>query len=558
MGQIESAEAFAAYMTQAHPRPTVRRSIRARYDAAQTNDDNRRHWAAADCLSAQQANSPQVRQILRDRSRYETANNSYARGIVNTLANHVIGTGPRLQVLTTNPEVNRKIEQAFQRWARSIRLADKLRTLIVAEVQDGEAFAQFITNPRLPTAVKFDLKPIEAEQVANPHGWQSDSRNVDGITFDGAGNPVSYEILLSHPGDTYGLPDSEAIEAASVVHLFRVDRAGQVRGVPQIMPALGLFATLRRYTEAVLGAAETAADFAAVLESTATAEHSADDIDPWAAIEMEKRAMTTLPYGWKLGQFKAEQPTTTYPMFKKEIICEIARCLNMPYNIAAGISADYNYSSGRLDHQIYYSDIDIRRSRVEADALDRILSAWFDEAALIGGAIPDGLGAVDEIPHVWQWDAPAHIDEEKEANAQTIRLSNGTSSFAAETSKNGDDLEAVQQQQAAALGISVDELRGLYRFKLYGTSSTLKEQFDAYGLAVRSGVVTPCLDDEEHFRKLMSLPGVNPDVRNTWEKDGGSRRPITLSTPDAISEAAAPAAAPSDAPQPVTPDGSQA
>ena len=57
-----------------------------RYDAAITNDDNRRHWAAADHLSANSANSAAVRRTLRARARYEVANNSYARGIVLTLA----------------------------------------------------------------------------------------------------------------------------------------------------------------------------------------------------------------------------------------------------------------------------------------------------------------------------------------------------------------------------------------------------------------------------------------------------------------------------------------
>ena len=41
----------------------------------------------------------------------EVANNSYARGIVLTLANDVIGTGPRLQMLTENAEANRFIER---------------------------------------------------------------------------------------------------------------------------------------------------------------------------------------------------------------------------------------------------------------------------------------------------------------------------------------------------------------------------------------------------------------------------------------------------------------
>ena len=40
--------------------------------------------------------SARVRRMLRNRSRYEVANNPYAKGVVLTLASDVLGTGPRL------------------------------------------------------------------------------------------------------------------------------------------------------------------------------------------------------------------------------------------------------------------------------------------------------------------------------------------------------------------------------------------------------------------------------------------------------------------------------
>ena len=77
---------------------------------------------------------------------------------------------------------------------------------------------------------------------------------------------------------------------------------------------------------------------------------------------------------------KAEQPATTYPDFKNEIINETARRLNIPFNVAACNSSDYNYASGRLDHQTYFKSIRVERSELEAVALDRILYAWLAEA----------------------------------------------------------------------------------------------------------------------------------------------------------------------------------
>ena len=85
------------FRTSKPPEQHFRRPVRARFDAAQTTRDNSKHWAYADQLSADMEASPEVRRTLRMRSRYEVANNSYARGLVQMLANDTIGTGPRLQ-----------------------------------------------------------------------------------------------------------------------------------------------------------------------------------------------------------------------------------------------------------------------------------------------------------------------------------------------------------------------------------------------------------------------------------------------------------------------------
>jgi capsid protein len=132
--------------------------LRAKFDSAQTTHDNRRHWANADCLSADAAASPAIRRTLRSRSRYEVANNSYARGIVLTLANDVIGTGPRLQMLGEDGKANRQIEAEFAAWAHATDLPARLRTMRAARAHDGEAFALLFSNDRLDSPVNLDFK----------------------------------------------------------------------------------------------------------------------------------------------------------------------------------------------------------------------------------------------------------------------------------------------------------------------------------------------------------------------------------------------------------------
>ncbi len=100
---------------------------------------------------------------------------------------------------------------------------------------------------------------MECDQFDDP-AERTTPEHVAGIYFDADGNPTGYDMLESHPGDMRGTSTkAEPMDAANVIHWFKCDRPGQVRGIPEITPALPLFAMLRRYTLAVLLAAETAA-----------------------------------------------------------------------------------------------------------------------------------------------------------------------------------------------------------------------------------------------------------------------------------------------------------
>jgi lambda family phage portal protein len=428
--------------------------VRGRYDAAATTEENRRHWANADLLSPNAAVNSPVRRILRSRARYEVANNSYARGIVLTLANDTIGTGPRLQMLTDDDEANRLVEQEFMDWSDAVKLPEKLRTMRMARAESGEIFAMLVANPKVESPVKLDLRLIEADQVTTPDLFRqiSTPNSIDGIVFDTFGNPVEYHVLKIHPGDiiTGFSLDYDRIPAASIIHYFRVDRPGQNRGIPEITPALPLFAQLRRYTLAVLAAAETAADFAAVLFTDAPANGEADPVEPMDLVELERRMATVLPGGWKLGQIQAEQPATTYGEFKKEILNEIARCLNMPFNVACGNSSGYNYASGRLDHQTYYKSIRVDQDHFGLAVLDQVLRVWIDEAILISELLPLWMRTVAfrELKHQWFWDGQEHVDPAKEASAQATRLTNYTTTLAYEYARQGRDWESEVRQRA--------------------------------------------------------------------------------------------------------------
>ncbi len=444
--------------------------LRARYDAAQTTAENARHWAMADAMSADCAASADIRKKLRERARYEVANNSYAKGIVLTMANDCIGTGPRLQLLSNNDTLNRQIEDAFAQWSKAVSLASKLRTMRMAKSTDGEAFGVLSFNPNVDSPVALDLQLIEADRITSPSSVMLPTRNdVDGVILDSFGNPQFYSILRQHPGGlgnySTWMSQFDEVPASSVIHWYRADRPEQHRGIPEITPALPLFAQLRRYTLAVIAAAETAADFAAVLYTDSPANGEAQPLDPMDIVNLEKRMATVLPDGWRLGQIDSQQPATTYAEFKREILNEIARCLNLPYNIAACNSSGYNYASGRLDHQTYYKSIRVEQMHLAEIVLDQIFNAWIREAMLtpefsmLRTVRPAGLLNF----RGWFFDGTEHVDPAKEANAQAKRLTSHTTTLAAEYARQGKDWETELHQRAketklmVQLGLTVSE-----------------------------------------------------------------------------------------------------
>jgi len=445
---------------QQKPRPAAAPVVRAKYDAAERGDDYR-HWANADAFAADAALSPSVRRTLRNRARYERANNSYLAGISATLANDLIGTGPRLQLDTGDAEADRLVERLFFDWGWRVDLPAKLRTMREALVTDGEAFALMITNPRL-VGVTLDLRLVEAEMVATPTELMAqtitpEGNVVDGVEFDQIGNVVAYQVLNYHPGANFRVNTLEfqRVPAAQMVHWFKPSRPGQHRGVPEVAPALKLFGQLRRYTEAVIAAAETAADLAAFIHSNSPAAE-VDEVESFAALEISKRTLTTLPEGWDISQLKAEQPTTQYPAFVRAILNEIARCLQLPYNVAALDSSSYNYASGRMDHQVHAMNQRVERDQLERTMLDRVLSAWVNEASL-AGILPEGMPPFSEWNWGWVWDGKDHVDPAKEANAAETRLRTLTTTLASEYARQGKRWD-VELRQIAAERALMDEL----------------------------------------------------------------------------------------------------
>lgn len=437
------------------------------FDAAVSNDQNAAYYQYANGHHADVAMSPEARRRLRNRSRYEVANNTYARGIVDTICNDLVGTGPRLQ-LPRNLDGADELEAAWLRWSDEIDLAGKLRAARRAKAVDGEFFAVRISNPAVAFPVQLDLQLIEAERIASPDfDGTNDPLEVDGIRFDRFGNPETYFMHRRHPGDDRApipLDEFDQLGPDQILHWFGSLRAEQSRGIPDITAALPLFGQLRRYTLAVIASAEMAASVAGVFYSDAPVIDDEDLPEGGDIIDLERNQFVTLPAGWKMSQLKAEQPVTGYAEFKHEILSEVARVLSVPRNVAMGDSSEYNYASGRLDHQTYFKSLTVERDDMARRVLNPVLREFAGEAALAGLISTNVARAIQSgaVRPAWMFDAHEHVDPTKEAKAIETGLLTNTTTLADEWAKKGHDWQAKIAQRAEEvkqlreLGIEID------------------------------------------------------------------------------------------------------
>lgn len=421
-------------------------------------------WTWADSRSVDASLSPDIRKRIRERARYEVANNSYASGAGTSIVNAVIPKQPKLQfspLLTSkrNDKIAKQLELDFADWSREVKLAQKLRSMRFAKYQDGESFAILHENPKLNSDVKLDFSPIDCDRVTS-NQLATDPKNIDGIVIDDWGNPVEYSVLDYHPGDIQiGVKiESTTYKADRVLHWFKKSTPEQHRGVSEISPSLLLFSFLRRYTYSVVRASEVAADMALILKTQDIEVDGSDECpmdSPMLEAPFSRGTVATLPEGFDATQLKAEQPTAQFSTLVDELLGAIGASLGLPRLVMRKSATGFTYSAAKVDLSDMERFVNIERDELNENIIIPLFNAFKREWELVNNI------KLPKAYVTWYYDGgiSGSIDPLKDANAQAVRLANGTTTLASEYAKLGLDWEteldqrAVEQARLKELGL---------------------------------------------------------------------------------------------------------
>ena len=418
-----------------------------------------RRFSGASMMPAPIAAQLASRWLLAARARGLVANNALAASGVSAWESALAGSGIVGQSAHPDPAVRKTINAFATRWwdeCDADGLADfaGLQRLATRRlVTDGEVFGLMIQ-----TEGGLRVRLIDADQVSGAYhaDLPGGSRIVAGIEYDADGRRVAFHMTMQPLGLPIASPyQTVRVSAEDVVHVFRPDVPGQVRGTSWFAPILLRLTDHDAAVDAQLMRQKISAMFCGfIVDANGEGTGFSGTPAPDGSLEagLEPGLLRVLAPG---QDFRQSEPAT--------IGAEAIQFLTVTaHEIAAGLGVPYDQLTGDLSHVNYSS---IRAGLVEfrrrADALQNALLIFqfcrpirrrlITTAILSGELSAPGFSADPEPWLSTSWIVPKTdwVDPAKDVDAEIAAIGAGLMSRRQAVAARGYDLEALDQEIAA-------------------------------------------------------------------------------------------------------------
>lgn len=390
--------------------------------------------------------------ILRNRSRDLVRNNPYAHRARSVYASNIVGTG-----IVPTPTFNgksdalkaRKIAALWKKWADTKKCdADGMLTfgamqaLIAKEVPtSGEILLRRKwrkNNKGLPVPMQIqildaDFIDTSKDTLVSANG----EKTIQGIVYDKDDQRTGYWLYEENPYDpkVSGIT-SKLVPASDVIHVFEINRAGQVRGIPWFAPVILRMRDYDEYEDAQLVRQKIAACFTAFVTDVDANNPNTPSSGAKVAEQIEPGLVELLPPGRDV-KFANPPGVDGYKDYANVTLHAIAAGLNIPYEALAQDLSGVNFSSGRMGWLEFQRQIENWRWHMIVPDLCVPVFEWFLEAAEMAGENIKGVDA--------DWTAPRRemINPEAETRAMVVGVRAGLLSQPEAIRQLGDDPEKV-------------------------------------------------------------------------------------------------------------------
>lgn len=419
-------------------------NILMNYDAA-SNGRRVKGWRSP--ATDADAASRRGRGTMRQRSRDMIRNAPFAKRALSVITNNVVGSGitpsitgrSKKQADIAAAKILPFLQSTDLDKHRALNLASMQTVVMNSVFESGEVLA--IRHVRandgraLPLAVEL-LEVDHLNTVITSHGG---NEVRDGIEFDADGVAVAYHIYEQHPGSASRKVSikTQRIPAEHVLHIRRIDRPGQMRGVPWLAPVMVTLGEMRDYQEAQILKQKISALLAGVIKI-------GDGQRPKDAPGIDEMGPGALVYA-EQGQdvvFTNPPKVDDYDVVMRLGLSAVAMGIGITYESLSGDLSRVNYSSMRAGRLEMDKNIETWQEQIMIAQFCAGIGRWaLDAYRLTQGKRLSPLGVS------WTAQRRALIDPVKEIPSVLAKIAGGLSSLSREQRAMGLDPDIIAQER---------------------------------------------------------------------------------------------------------------
>lgn len=434
-----------------------------------------REWRTSS-TSANAAKSGQINR-LRDRSRDLIRNNSYAKKGQAVVTNNVVGKGIMANIKTGSDETDTKIQTVWDDWIKSPKAVDyegkldfnSLTRLCMSSIfESGEVL---VRRRRTEDGIGIKLQILEADHLVNDQAFQESpdtgNRIVQGIEIDETGAAVAYHLHKNHPGnlavETKNISsvfDTVRVPATDIIHIYRKERPGELRGVPWLAPVIIKLRELDEFEDAMLVRQKVAAMYAGFIHDLGTPDGDLFDVDEKTGEKLDKLEpgmIVHLPAGKDIKFGSPPLPQAeAYKFYISSHLHGVSSGLGITYESLTGDLSEVNFSSARMGRLDMNENVDGWRLSMIIPMFLNPVFDWFLEAIEIQGE------EIGSIRAGWVPPKAVIIDPTKEIPAQIRAVRGGLVTLSDAIRQSGKDPDDHFKELAAdaamldSLGLILD------------------------------------------------------------------------------------------------------
>lgn len=323
---------------------------------------------------------------IRDRHRELVRNNPWAGRAVQAIVSNTVGYGFTAKV------DDKKVGERFKRWAESTdcdaggrhNLAG-LTSLIMATVaESGECIIRRrLRRPEDGFETSLQLQVMEPDHLDHGKTEQlASGRIIQGVEFNGFGKRVAYWMYRDHPGGVLGSYETSVrVPASEVLHVYRMERPDQVRGVPWGRAAMISLRDLDDYEDAYLFRQKIANCQVGVVYDNEVNDANVAALAAGTPLgeAFEPGRYEFLPSGKRI-EFNKPPDAGDYGPFTKDVLLRVAAAYGITFQALTGDLTSVNFSSGRMGWIEMGKNIDAWRWAMLAPQFLDPVGRWFSES----------------------------------------------------------------------------------------------------------------------------------------------------------------------------------